>query len=35
MTARVQFKKVSGREPQTAWHQEKVTGGKPPAVKLL
>jgi hypothetical protein len=25
--------KVSGREPQGAWHQDKMMGGKPPVVK--
>jgi hypothetical protein len=32
--ARVQLKrKFSGRESQGAWHQDEVTGGKPPPVK--
>jgi hypothetical protein len=25
--------KISGREPQGAWRQDKLFGGKPPAVK--
>jgi hypothetical protein len=26
-------KKISGREPQAAWRQDGLIGGKPPAVK--
>jgi hypothetical protein len=34
MTARVQLKKnISGRDPQGAWRQEELIGGKPPVVK--
>jgi hypothetical protein len=33
MTASVQLKKKSGREPQGAWHQDKLIGGKSPVVK--
>jgi hypothetical protein len=28
-------KTVSGREPQEAWGQDKLIGGKPPVVKQL
>jgi hypothetical protein len=28
MTARVQLKKIAGREPQEAWRQDEVIGGK-------
>jgi hypothetical protein len=34
MTAKVQLKKIiSGRDPQGAWRQEEVIGGKPPVIK--
>jgi hypothetical protein len=37
MVARVQLQKkkkeISGREIQGAWHQDEVTGGKPPVVQ--
>jgi hypothetical protein len=34
MTAFVQLpKKIFGREPQGAWHQDELIGGKPPVVK--
>jgi hypothetical protein len=34
MTAKVQFsKKISGREPQVAWQQDELIGGKPQLVK--
>jgi hypothetical protein len=37
MTARVQLqkkkKKISGRQPQGAWRQNELIGGKPPVVK--
>jgi hypothetical protein len=33
ITTRVQLKKVSGRDPQRAWRQEGLIGGKPPVVK--
>jgi hypothetical protein len=33
MATRVQFKKISGRDPRGAWHQDKLIGGKPPVVK--
>jgi hypothetical protein len=34
MTARDQMKKQnSGREPQGAWRQDELMGGKPPVVK--
>jgi hypothetical protein len=26
-------KKISGCEPQGAWHQDEVAGGKPPVIK--
>jgi hypothetical protein len=26
-------KKISGREPQGSWHQDKLIGGKPPVAK--
>jgi hypothetical protein len=32
-TARIQLQKKSGREPQRAWRQDKLIGGKPPVVK--
>jgi hypothetical protein len=34
MTVKVQFetKKYSSREPQEAWRQDKLIGGKPPVV---
>jgi hypothetical protein len=36
MTTRVQLqKKISDREPQGAWRQDELIGGKPPVVKLL
>jgi hypothetical protein len=36
MTARVQLQKkgISGREPQGAWRQDKLIGGKPTVVKF-
>jgi hypothetical protein len=34
MTASVELKeKISGREPQGAWRQDELIGGKPPVVK--
>jgi hypothetical protein len=34
MTARVQLqKKISGREPEGAWRQDELIGGKAPVVK--
>jgi hypothetical protein len=27
-------KKISGREPQSAWRQDELTGSRPPVVKL-
>jgi hypothetical protein len=33
MTTRVQLKKISGRDPQGAWRQDALTGGKQPVVK--
>jgi hypothetical protein len=37
MTARVHLQKkkntISGREPQGAWRQDELIGGKPPVVK--
>jgi hypothetical protein len=34
MTATVQLqKKISGGDPQGAWRQDELIGGKPPAVK--
>jgi hypothetical protein len=34
MTARIQLqKKISRREPQGAWRQDELIGGKPPVVK--
>jgi hypothetical protein len=33
MTASVQLKKISAREPQGDWRQEELIGGKPPVVK--
>jgi hypothetical protein len=33
MTAMVQPKKKSGREPQVDWRQEELIGGKAPVVK--
>jgi hypothetical protein len=35
MIARVQLQKrnISGRDPQDAWHQDEMFGGKPPGVK--
>jgi hypothetical protein len=32
MTARIQLqkKKISGRDPQGAWRQDELIGGKPP-----
>jgi hypothetical protein len=35
MTARVQFQKqkISGRDPQGAWHQDEMIGGKPAVIK--
>jgi hypothetical protein len=41
MTARVQLDKKkkknmnSGREPQGAWRQDELVGGKPPVVKVV
>jgi hypothetical protein len=37
MTARVQLqkKKIFGRDPQAAWLQDEVIGGKPPVVEWL
>jgi hypothetical protein len=35
MTARVQFKKISGLESQGVWHQDEVIGGRPPVVKYI
>jgi hypothetical protein len=35
MTARVSLKKVAGRDPQGAWRQDELIGGKPPVVKEL
>jgi hypothetical protein len=28
-------KNISGREPQGAWHEDKLIAGKPPVVKQL
>jgi hypothetical protein len=33
MTTRVQLQKNSGRDPQEAWYQGEMIGGKTPAVK--
>jgi hypothetical protein len=33
MTASIQLKENSGRDPQGAWHQDELIGGKPPVVK--
>jgi hypothetical protein len=33
MIAMLQLKKISGREPQGAWHQDELIGGKPPVIK--
>jgi hypothetical protein len=33
MAARVQFKKIAGRQAQGAYRQNKLIGGKPPFVK--
>jgi hypothetical protein len=33
MTARVQLKKKSGPDPQVAYRQDELIGGKPPVVK--
>jgi hypothetical protein len=33
MTARVQLKEISGRDPQGAWRQDELIGGKPSVVK--
>jgi hypothetical protein len=34
MTTRVQLKKkITGRDPQGAWHQNELIGGKPPVTK--
>jgi hypothetical protein len=34
MTERVQLQKeTSGREPEEAWRQDELIGGKPPVVK--
>jgi hypothetical protein len=34
MTARVQLKKeIFGHEPEGAWRQDELIGGKPPVVK--
>jgi hypothetical protein len=33
VTANVQFKKISGRDPQWAWRQAELTACKPPVVK--
>jgi hypothetical protein len=35
MKTKVQLKKISGREPQGAWRQDKLIGDKPPAIKQL
>jgi hypothetical protein len=35
MTARVQLKKIVGRESQGAWRQDELFGGKPPVVYAL
>jgi hypothetical protein len=32
MTASVQLKKMSGRDPQGAWRQYELIAGKPPVV---
>jgi hypothetical protein len=29
MSVRVQLEKISGRDPQGAWHQGELTGGNP------
>jgi hypothetical protein len=33
VTVRAQSKEISGREPQGAWRQDELIGGKPPVVK--
>jgi hypothetical protein len=33
MTARVELKKIAGRESQGAWPQDKLIDGKPPIIK--
>jgi hypothetical protein len=33
MAAKFQLKEKSGNEPQGAWRQGKIFGGKPPVVK--